>query len=67
MLPNQRDPRAEPEVSFNEWEEKDVIGDLTGQFLPPDSVKVSKMEELKEIGRRGLWFNRPIEEWQEKI
>ena len=43
-------------------EEADVYDDLTGEKLPAELVKKAKLEELREIYRRGVWSERPTEE-----
>ena len=36
--------------------------DITGEELPAELVRKANLEELREIYRRGVWSERPLEE-----
>ena len=43
------------DLVLKDWLERDVVDDLTGEYLPPELVRKAKIDELMEIYRRGVW------------
>ena len=50
------------DLKWNEWAERDIVDDLTGELLPPDLVSKAKVEELLEVYRRGVWTEVSVDE-----
>ena len=50
------------DLKWNEWIERDIIDDMTGEHLPPELVSKAKVEELMEIHRRGVWKKVAVQE-----
>ena len=43
------------DLVLKDWLERDVVDELTGEYLPPDLLRKAKIEELLEVYRRGVW------------
>lgn len=53
-------------LAFVEWEEKNGVGDLIGEELLPNLVKLAKCEELSEMYRRSVWTEASLKDCSEK-